>query len=200
MFGEGYYKYTFQNQCREVKTLYLNDGQTTIFMNTEGYKGNISDDCRLFLKAIKSEFTEAPFSAILKTEVEHIKSSTKWRSEYMILSQWLEDELEEGRKKQREEALEEGIAEGRRRGLELGKKEGIEQGKKEGIEQGKKEGIEQGEKHAVVSIICNNLARGMSSSDIATFMQKDIKFVENIKKLGENTVPAYDVEQIIKKM
>ena len=200
LFGEGYYKYTFQNQCREVKTLYLNDGQTTIFMNTEGYKGNISDDCRLFLKAIKSEFTEAPFSAILKTEVEHIKSSTKWRSEYMILSQWLEDELEEGRKKQREEALEEGIAEGRRRGLELGKKEGIEQGKKEGIEQGKKEGIEQGEKHAVVSIICNNLARGMSSSDIATFMQKDIKFVENIKKLGENTVPAYDVEQIIKKM
>lgn len=97
------------------------------------------------LKAIKSKFTEAPFSAILKTEVVHIKSSTKWRSEYMILSQRLEDEF-------------------------------------------------------VVSIICNNLARSMSSSDIATFMQKDIKVVENIKKLGENTVPAYDVEQIIKNM
>lgn len=40
----------------------------------------------------------------------------------------------------------------------------------------------------------------MSGSDIATFMQKDIKFVENIKKLGENIVPAYDVEQIIKNM
>ena len=52
----------------------------------------------------------------------------------------------------------------------------------------------------MVSIICNNLSRGMSSSDIATFMQKDIKFVENIKKLGENTVPAYNVEQIIKNM
>lgn len=40
----------------------------------------------------------------------------------------------------------------------------------------------------------------MSGSDIATFMQKDIKVVENIKKLGENTVSVYDVEQIIKNM
>lgn len=35
-------------------------GRTTIFMNTEGHIGDISEDCKLFLKAIKRQFTDGP--------------------------------------------------------------------------------------------------------------------------------------------
>ena len=65
-------------------------------MNTEGQSGNISEDCKLFLKAVKCQFTDAPFSAILKSEVERIKLSAEWRTEYMRLSEWIEDEIEMG--------------------------------------------------------------------------------------------------------
>ena len=54
LFGENQYKYTFTNKCDEVEGLSLDEGKTTIFMNTEGQSGNISEDCKLFLKAVKS--------------------------------------------------------------------------------------------------------------------------------------------------
>lgn len=94
LFGKGQYKYTFISMCEEVKNLPLNEGRTTIFMNANGYCGNVSEDCKLFLQTVKSEFTYEPFSAILKSEVERVKSSVEWRTEYMRLSEWIEDEIE----------------------------------------------------------------------------------------------------------
>lgn len=108
LFGKGQYKYTFTSMCEEVKNLPLNEGRTTIFMNANGYCGNVSEDCKLFLQAVKSEFTDEPFSAILKSEVERVKSSVEWRTEYMRLSEWIEDEIEMG--------IEEGRQEGRKEG------------------------------------------------------------------------------------
>lgn len=77
LFGEKQYKYTFTSKCEEVRELALNEGRTTIFMNTKGQIGDVSEDCKLFLKAVRSQFTADPFSAILKSEVERIKSSTE---------------------------------------------------------------------------------------------------------------------------
>ena len=114
LFGKDCYRYTFESKCREIKELYLDEGRTTIFMNTEGPVGDISEDCKLFLKAIKRQFTDAHFSAILKTEVERIKASREWRSEYMFLSQWLEDELEMRQEEVVEKTLQEGREEGER--------------------------------------------------------------------------------------
>lgn len=45
---------------------------------------------------MQGEFTDEPFSAILKSEVERVKSSVEWRTEYMRLSEWIEDEIEMG--------------------------------------------------------------------------------------------------------
>ena len=112
LFGENQYKYTFTNKCDEVDGLSLDEGKTTIFMNTEGQSGNISEDCKLFLKAVKCQFTDAPFSAILKSEVERIKLSAEWRTEYMRLSEWLEDEKEMATEAARAEGLEQGIEQG----------------------------------------------------------------------------------------
>jgi hypothetical protein len=81
-------------------------------MNTEGQSGNISEDCKLFLKAVKCQFTDAPFSAILKSEVERIKLSAEWRTEYMRLSEWLEDEKEMATEAARAEGLEHGLEQG----------------------------------------------------------------------------------------
>lgn len=114
LFGEKQYKYTFTSKCEEVRELALNEGRTTIFMNTKGQIGDVSEDCKLFLKAVRSQFTADPFSAILKSEVERIKSSTEWRSEYMRLSEWLEDEKELAR----EEGMKEGREEGKQEGLQ----------------------------------------------------------------------------------
>ena len=80
LFGEEQYKYTFTSKCEEVEGLYLNEGRTTIFMNTKGKMGNISEDCKIFLRAVRSQFTDDSFSVILKSEVERIKSSTEWRT------------------------------------------------------------------------------------------------------------------------
>lgn len=118
LFQKDYYKYTFVNKCDEVEGLELEDGTTTIFMNTEGHKGDISEDCKVFLKSVKGQFTENEFSAILEKEVEKIKKNKKWRKEYMFLSMWLRDE----QKKAEQEGLEKGL------------KEGLEQGLKQGLE------------------------------------------------------------------
>lgn len=117
LFGKGQYKYTFTSMCEEVKNLPLNEGRTTIFMNANGYCGNVSEDCKLFLQAVKSEFTDEPFSAILKSEVERVKSSVEWRTEYMRLSEWIEDEIEMGIEEGRQEGLQEGRKEGELRAI-----------------------------------------------------------------------------------
>lgn len=39
----GFYKYSFEKVCQEDEKLKLHDGTTTIFMNTEGYLGDILD-------------------------------------------------------------------------------------------------------------------------------------------------------------
>lgn len=117
LFGKGQYRYTFTSMCEEVKNLPLNEGRTTIFMNANGYCGNVSEDCKLFLQAVKSEFTDEPFSAILKSEVERVKSSVEWRTEYMRLSEWIEDEIEMGIEEGRQEGLQEGRKEGELRAI-----------------------------------------------------------------------------------
>lgn len=119
LFQKDYYKYTFVNKCDEVEGLELEDGTTTIFMNTEGHKGDISEDCKVFLKGIKGQFTENEFSAILEKEVEKIKKNKKWRKEYMFLSMWLRDE----QKKAEQEGLEKGLKQGLEQGLEQGRAE-----------------------------------------------------------------------------
>ena len=138
LFGEEQYKYTFTSKCEEVEGLYLNEGRTTIFMNTKGKMGNISEDCKIFLRAVRSQFTDDSFSVILKSEVERIKSSTEWRTEYMRLSEWLEDEKE------------------------LAREEGMKEGMRAGIEEGRRVGRQAGMEEFLISLVCKKLSKGES--------------------------------------
>ena len=109
VFGKGCYKYTFQNRCMEEEGLELGDGSTTIFMNTGGYKGDISKDCEVFLKSIRGQFTDNDFSAILREEVEKVKKNQKWRKEYMYMSVFLHDAEKKGMAEGKTEAEKQAI-------------------------------------------------------------------------------------------
>ena len=172
LFGKGQYRYTFTSMCEEVKNLPLNEGRTTIFMNANGYCGNVSEDCKLFLQAVKSEFTDEPFSAILKSEVERVKSSVEWRTEYMRLSEWIEDEIEMG----------------------------IEEGRQEGLQEGLQEGRKEGELRAITSLVCKKLAKGQTYEQIAEILEEDIEMISKIGDIAKNTEPPYDVDKVLEKL
>lgn len=52
------------------------------------------------------------------------------------------DEWDEGMKKAKEEAIQEGLRQGREEGIQQGREEGIQQGRQEGIQQGIQQGIQ----------------------------------------------------------
>lgn len=176
LFGENQYKYTFTNKCDEVDGLSLDEGKTTIFMNTEGQSGNISEDCKLFLKAVKCQFTDAPFSAILKSEVERIKLSAEWRTEYMRLSEWLEDEKEMS--------------------TEAARAEGLEQG----IEQGLEQGLEQGQLKTIISLVCKKMKKNLTYEEIADQLEENIDKIAGIGEIAKQVMPKYDVDKILEEL
>ena len=183
LFGKGQYRYTFTSMCEEVKNLPLNEGRTTIFMNANGYCGNVSEDCKLFLQAVKSEFTDEPFSAILKSEVERVKSSVEWRTEYMRLSEWIEDEIEMG--------IEEGIEKRMEQYKEEYQKE---------YQEGLQEGLQEGELRAITSLVCKKLAKGQTYVQIAEMLEEDMEMISKIGDIAKNTEPPYDVDKVLEKL
>lgn len=54
MFGLGYPIYTFENFCRENKTLSLDDGTFKVFINATSKQKNISPGLRSFLNYLFS--------------------------------------------------------------------------------------------------------------------------------------------------
>lgn len=114
LFEEGYYKYVFTNNSynNSQKHIELEDGTTTIFLNSKGTKGKISSDLKEFLKCVEGVFTDSDFSVILEKEIKRIKDSKKWRKEYMYMELLLRDERREARKKGLAEGRVEGRAEG----------------------------------------------------------------------------------------
>lgn len=91
----------------------LEDESTTIFLNTKGTVGDISDELKIFLKAIDGIFTPDEFSAILEKEVANIKNSQERRADYMLYELNIKDAekrgLEIGIERGREELLTEKI-------------------------------------------------------------------------------------------
>ena len=113
VFGEGRWKYTFENICRENMNLSLQDGTTKIFFNTTGTKGNLNKQAVNVLKFIEDNTIEDDFTKRLAQEVQKIKENKEWRVEYMTLLM------------REREKYQEGMAEGEARGRTKGKAYGI---------------------------------------------------------------------------
>ncbi len=124
--------YTVKNGCMEEPEMPYEDGARTIFLYTEGTKGNPPKELKELLYYI--EYTTESNAknadlAELHRMVHTVKSDAEVMIAYMKL---MEDErvlLERGR----EEGKAEGLAEGKAKGLAEGKAEGLAEGKAESI-------------------------------------------------------------------
>ena len=129
-FDAKMYKYTMKKKCMEYAGN-IEDGVTTIFLNTKGEKGNISKELQDFLVLVGEGTVsyEDNYLIEIEKEVKKINKSSRWRDEKMSMRLALEDARYHGKQ--------EGIKEG----IEKGIKEGIKEGKKEGTLETRKEDI-----------------------------------------------------------
>ena len=83
-FNEGNYIYTFKKRCLENLHLELPDETTTMFLNTVGNHGNISNDLKSFFEYVNKEIITSDFTKQIDEEVTDIKHNKKVRKEYML--------------------------------------------------------------------------------------------------------------------
>ena len=95
-FGKGRWRYTFENMCKEDNDVLLEDGTAKIFFNTDGTKGNISEDTKNILKFIANNTAEDDFTKKLEQEVQKIKENKEWQVEYMTLLMREREKYKEG--------------------------------------------------------------------------------------------------------
>ena len=108
-FGEGRHIYSFTNRCAENPELELKDGAHTIFLNTHGTADDVSPELKAFLDFVKSnKVSDDPFIKKLDARVKEAKQNSELRSEFIMMSMWEQEKLEQGRA--------EGIAIGEARG------------------------------------------------------------------------------------
>ena len=95
-FGEDFYRYTFENICREKKDLTLNDEAVKLFFNTAGTRGDVSPETKAFLKYVGGIPSEDAYVKKLQSKIEAAKSNEEWRREYMTLLMHDKENIEKG--------------------------------------------------------------------------------------------------------
>ena len=81
----GRHIYTFENTCIEVPGLTLGDDTIKIVLNTKGTADDVSEDVKELLHYIGGDKPKSELTKALDDEVNAVKSSEKWRREYMTL-------------------------------------------------------------------------------------------------------------------
>lgn len=104
LFGRGFYRYTFENICKEDTDIRLGDEAARIFFNTTGSQGRISEETKAFLQYIGGTPSEDAFVKKLQSQVDKARKNEEWRREYMTLLMRDREKKEEGR----QEGLREG--------------------------------------------------------------------------------------------
>ena len=97
LFGEGKHKYTFENRCREDKSLKLGDGTQKIFLNAMGTEKDVKEDLSAFLGYVAGRKNNHPFVRKVDAAVREARKNEKWRREYMTLLMRDQENIERGR-------------------------------------------------------------------------------------------------------
>ncbi len=100
-FGLGRHIYTFENVCKEYPQLALKDGTIKIVLNTKGTADDVSEDIKELLHYIGGDEPKSLLTQMLAEEVQAIKSSEKWRRDFMLLWERDNDNIELGEVKTR---------------------------------------------------------------------------------------------------
>ena len=88
-FGADQLIYTFENVCKEVPGLRLDDEAYKMILNTKGKHGNISDKLKEFMIYLDENRITGTFSKELDDAVNAVKANEERRLEYMML--WVRD-------------------------------------------------------------------------------------------------------------
>jgi predicted transposase/invertase (TIGR01784 family) len=94
-FHQGNFIYTFENTCKEIPELRLNDGTSKIFINPKGPNGTISDELYNFLSYVDGQTPQGQLAKDIDSIVNNAKFNLDWRREYMSLSLLIQEEIEE---------------------------------------------------------------------------------------------------------
>ena len=108
IFDKGRHIYTFENICKEDKSILLGDGATKIFLNAAGKLDDISKELKAFLDYVAGRKSEDTFVRKLEDAVKKAKENREWRREYMTLLMRDQENIEKG--------IEQGIEQGIERG------------------------------------------------------------------------------------
>ena len=88
LYDKGRHIYTFENICKEDKSVFMGDEAVKIFLNTEGTLDDVSEKLMAFLDYVagkKSDDTEDSYVKKLEEAVKKAKRNREWRHEYMTL-------------------------------------------------------------------------------------------------------------------
>lgn len=116
LFDRGRHIYTFENICKEDKSVSLNDESLKIFLNASGRQDDVSRELKAFLDYVAGIESEDDYVQKLAEAVEEAKKNRAWRHEYMTLLMRDQENIEKG--------IEQGLERGLEQGLERGKIEG----------------------------------------------------------------------------
>jgi len=95
-FGKGRHIYTFENLCKEDKSIALNDGVAKIFLNAVGELDDTSKELRAFLDYVAGKKSDDAFVRKLEKAVQQAKKNREWRHEYMTLLMRDQENIEKG--------------------------------------------------------------------------------------------------------
>lgn len=113
---EGSYVYTLKRRCLEHLTMAIPDKTTTVFLNTKGSKGAVSQDIKSFCEYVNTRAVTSSFTQEIEATVVRTMYDKKERENYMVLEMRLRELEKEVRAEARAEAIAEGRAEGRAEG------------------------------------------------------------------------------------
>jgi predicted transposase/invertase (TIGR01784 family) len=123
LFGKGLPAYFFENICRQVGKMRLDDGAYKIFFNASEYDKIENAEEKAFFKFLLGNSADDDFTRTIAEKVSRAKKSAALRRLYMT---W-EREIKHQRYEAFDEGREEGLSIGREEGLSIGRNEGARQ-------------------------------------------------------------------------
>lgn len=85
IFKKGRHIYTFENICKEDKSISMGDETTKIFLNADGKMDDVSEELKAFLDYVAGKKPEDTYVQELDEAVKEAKKNREWRHEYMTL-------------------------------------------------------------------------------------------------------------------
>lgn len=105
VFEKGRHFYTFENICKEDKSLSLGDETTKIFLNADSNMDDVSKELRAFLDYVAGKKPEDTYVKKLEEAVKKARLNKEWRHEFMTLLMRERVAAEKGREEERKNII-----------------------------------------------------------------------------------------------